>query len=125
MADTILVVDDDPDIQTQVRHILADHPYRVLAASDAMEALRLVPEEKPKLVLLDINLGELDGFGVLQKIMAHRDERAWPLQVLMLTSSGSMDDVRRALEQGAADYIIKPVDAAYLLNRVVQYMSAG
>lgn len=119
---TLLVIDDDPEILAQVAHVLRNEPYRVLGTTDPAEGLRLVEAERPALVLLDINLGELDGYAVLEQILVQASAGAYEVRVLMLTGRSALEDVRIALEKGARDYLIKPVDAAFLLSRVAEYI---
>ena len=121
---TVLVIDDDPDILTQVVHVLRDQPYRVIGTRDPREGLRLVESERPGLVLLDINMADLDGYTVLDRIIALAKDPAFDVRVLMLTSRSAQEDVRVALEKGARDYLIKPVDAPFLLSRVSEYLQA-
>ena len=121
---TVLVIDDDPDILTQVAHVLRNEPYRVIGARDPEEGLRQVEAQRPRLVLLDINMGELDGYAVLDRIVALAAAYDFDVRVLMLTSRSAIDDVRVALEKGARDYLIKPVDAPFLISRVSEYLQS-
>ncbi len=115
----VLAIDDDPEILLQVSHILRNEPFRVLTARDPNEGLRLFEAERPRVVLLDINMGGLDGYAVLDRIMSAAGRA---VRVLMLTGRDSQADVEAALQRGARDYLIKPVDPAYLLSRVAEYM---
>ena len=114
MPETILVVDDDPDIARFVEVNLRSAGYDVAVAGDGEEALERAGELRPDLVLLDVMLPELDGFSVCRELRASGNE----LPVLMLTAKGSEEDVLRGFELGADDYVCKPFSVRELLARV-------
>lgn len=105
-----LVVDDD----TEVREVLGDYlkqkGFEVLRAADGEEALRRLQEFRPQVVLLDIAMPGLSGVETLRRI------KALPLEtfVVMVSGQEDMEEARRTLALGAADYVQKPVDFAYL-----------
>lgn len=109
----ILVVDDEPDIVELVAMYLADAGYEVLRADTGTEALRLVAEARPDLVLLDLMLPEVDGWEVCRRLRA---EGALP--VIMLTARGDPVDAVRGLDLGADDYLVKPFYGLELVARV-------
>jgi DNA-binding response OmpR family regulator len=109
----ILVVDDDPDLLALVAFALTNAGYAVVKATDAAPAIAAFDRELPNLVLLDINLPGGSGFDVCRNI---RDRS--PVPVMMLTARGEEEDLVRALELGADDYLTKPFSPRTLLARV-------
>jgi DNA-binding response OmpR family regulator len=110
---TVLVVEDDVDIQRLVRILLERGGYAVRGAGDGHEALRLLFSERPDLVMLDIGLPGMDGWQVLERI---RDVSDVP--VLMLTAQGDELDKVRGLRSGADDFVTKPFGREELVARV-------
>ena len=110
---SILVVDDDPDIRALVRALLERAGATVHDAADGRAGLREFHAHRPDLVLLDVQMPDLDGWGVLERI---RDLSDAP--VLMLTALGQELDKVRGLRGGADDYVVKPFGRQELLARV-------
>ncbi|MEJ0053143.1 MAG: response regulator [bacterium] len=107
MADTklVLVVEDDPILKNLLGHTFAGK-YQTLYASDGNEALSLLAEYKPSLILLDLLLPTMGGFEVLEKIRARTDElKGTP--VIVVSNLGQEKDKERARELGANDYLVK------------------
>jgi DNA-binding response OmpR family regulator len=113
MAETILVVEDEPSLQETLVYNLEKQGYTVEAAGDGRAALEVARRMKPDLILLDIMLPELDGFEVC-KIL--RREMTTP--ILMLTARDDEIDRVVGLEVGADDYLTKPFSMRELLARV-------
>jgi two-component system, OmpR family, alkaline phosphatase synthesis response regulator PhoP len=112
----ILIVDDDPDIRRLVETILERDGFLVESASTAAECYKKVPQFKPKLIILDLQLPDEDGFGILKKLKSNPATNAIP--VVMLTVQ-SVDSYKIAgLEIGADDYIVKPFNHGELVARV-------
>jgi DNA-binding response OmpR family regulator len=109
----LLVVDDDPDLLALVAFSLTNAGYAVVKAVDTGEALRVFDAEVPNLVILDINLPSGSGFDVCKAIRARSE-----VPVMMLTARGDEEDLVRALELGADDYLTKPFSPRTLLARV-------
>jgi DNA-binding response OmpR family regulator len=109
----ILVVEDEPDIELALRMLFGRAGYDYLAAGDGRAGLRLVHEQRPDLVVLDIGLPGLDGWAVLERL---RDVADVP--VLLLTAHGQETDKVRGLRAGADDYLTKPFANNELLARV-------
>jgi DNA-binding response OmpR family regulator len=118
---SVLVVDDDPLIAGMLRVVLEAEGYDVREAGDGRQALVAVEAEAPEVMVLDMMMPQLDGFGVLSALR----ERALSggTRVAMLTCCSQEDDVRRCLEAGADDYLTKPVDVDVLIQ-VVQDLLA-
>jgi adenylate cyclase len=111
----VLVVDDQPANVRLLEAILAPRGYVVETASSGEEALALITESEPDLVLLDIVMPGMDGYDVCRKIRL-RKETAY-LPVVMVTASGDEQKVK-ALEVGADDFLTKPIVQSELLARV-------
>jgi diguanylate cyclase (GGDEF)-like protein len=116
MGETILVVDDDPDIARFVEVNLRSVGYDVVVASDGEEALRRAEELQPDLMLLDVMMPRVDGFEVAQRV--RRNPRTANSSIIMLTAKALTSDRVLGLTSGADDYIIKPFDPIELLARV-------
>jgi len=116
MPETILVVDDDPDIARFVEVNLRSAGYDVSVAADGEEALERAGELRPDLVLLDVMMPRIDGFEVAQRL--RRNPQTSNTSIIMLTAKALSTDKVLGLTAGADDYIIKPFDPIELLARV-------
>jgi len=109
----ILIVDDDPDLLALVGFALSQSGFVVVKATDVPTALRVFAAETPDLAILDINLPGGSGFDICEGI--RRQSR---IPVMMLTARGEEEDLVRALDLGADDYLTKPFSPRTLLARV-------
>jgi diguanylate cyclase (GGDEF)-like protein len=116
MAESILVVDDDPDIARFVEVNLRSAGYDVSVASDGEEALEKAGVLRPDLVLLDVMMPRIDGFEVAHRL--RRNPQTANTSIIMLTAKALATDKVLGLTAGADDYIIKPFDPIELLARV-------
>jgi DNA-binding response OmpR family regulator len=107
-----LVVDDDRVLADVVAFALRREGFYVIQAFDGLSALQRWAEDKPDLILLDINLPKLDGFSVCRRIRKESDT-----PIIMLTVRVDEDDIIRGLEMGADDYICKPFSPRQMLAR--------
>ena len=110
---TILVVEDDPNIQEALRYSLEKENYRLILADDGDLALTLAQNHSPDLILLDIMLPGMDGLTVCKRI---REENNVP--IIMLTAKTEEIDKVLGLELGADDYITKPFSMRELIARI-------
>lgn len=110
---TILIVDDEKQIRRFLKTGLSVHGFDVIEAESGAEALKLAPTKTPDLVVLDLQLGDMDGLEVLQRIR----EWSW-MPVLILSVRNRELDKVKALELGADDYITKPFGIAEFVARV-------
>ena len=108
-----LVADDDRDLRELIGFTLAQAGYLVVKAGDGISALRTFEEESPDLVVLDINMPGASGFQVCEAI-----RKRSRVPVIMLTVRGEEEDLVRALELGADDYLTKPFSPRTLLARI-------
>jgi len=117
----VLAVDDQPENLAAVAEALRPLGYNVLRAGSGTDALRLVQDERPDVVLLDIVMPELDGFEVCRRLKADDETRLIP--VVFLTGLESREARLRGLELGATDFLIKPFDLVELETRVRNLVS--
>ena len=117
---SLVIVDDNPDFVDLIREALEKEPdIRIVGtAYNGLEALAVIRQKKPQMVLLDVVMPEKDGLEVLEEIKAFPDEDK-PVTI-MLTAIGQDHYIRRAIALGAEFYIIKPFDLAGLGKRVRQ-----
>jgi DNA-binding response OmpR family regulator len=108
----ILIVDDVADIRNFVKAALTPEGFDVIEAADGNQALQLVAERKPSVVILDLSIGQPDGFEVCREI-----RRTSSVPIIMLTSHVQEMDEAMCLAAGADDYITKPVSARILALR--------
>jgi DNA-binding response OmpR family regulator len=109
----ILVVDDDPSIRKFIKANLEARDYRVAQAGDGKEAIQIIEEELPDLILLDIMMPQMDGFQVCKVI------REWSqIPIIMLSARDSEIDKIKCLDTGADDYLTKPFSLKELLSRI-------
>ena len=109
----VLVVDDEASIRRILDTRLSMIGYLVITASDGEEALSLFRQESPNLVILDVMMPKLDGYGVCQEIRKNSD-----IPIIMLTALGDVADRITGLELGADDYVIKPFSPKELEARI-------
>ncbi|RYY91912.1 MAG: hybrid sensor histidine kinase/response regulator, partial [Chitinophagaceae bacterium] len=100
---TVLLADDNTDMRDYVRRLLSSH-YRVVTARDGEEAYELLQREKPQLLLSDVMMPRLDGFGLLQKLRAHPQLKNIP--VLFLSARAGEEAKVEGLDAGADDYLV-------------------
>ena len=114
--DTILIVEDEPDILELIRFNLDREGYRTLACGTGEDGLDAAREHRPDLILLDLMLPGLDGKAVCRKLK--EDARTRGIPVIMVTARGEEADVVTGLELGADDYVTKPFSPRVLTARV-------
>ena len=109
----ILIVDDDENIAELISLYLMKECYETYIVNDGEEALKIFPEFKPNLILLDLMLPGIDGYQVCREIRAKNN-----VPIIMLSAKGEIFDKVLGLELGADDYILKPFDSKELVARV-------
>ncbi len=113
---TVLIADDKATSRELVRTVLEKSGYTVVEAGDGIEALRNARESKPDLIILDLHMPGLDGFGVVREIRLDKDLAATP--VMALTASAMQGDRERALSAGFTSYNAKPIQLNALRSEV-------
>jgi len=118
---TILIADDKDTGRELVRTVLENDGYRVIEASDGVEALRCARESSPDLIILDLHMPGIDGFGVITQLRGDRAFTATP--VLALTASAMQGDRERALAAGFTGYITKPIRLSALRSEIERMLT--
>ncbi|MEV0587865.1 SpoIIE family protein phosphatase [Nonomuraea sp. NPDC050310] len=118
----VLVVDDNADMRAYLQRVLAPH-WRVRAVADGRAALAAVEADPPELVLTDVMMPGVDGFGLLEALRA--DERTRHLPVIMISARAGQESAIEGLHAGADDYLIKPFTTAELIARVRTHLSTA
>ena len=113
---TILLVDDNPQNLELMQAYLDDLPCAVKTAEDGVEAMKIVENDPPDLMLLDVMMPRMSGFEVCQKIKSNPALR--DLIIIMVTALNEVPDYERAVESGTDDFLSKPVNKLELLTRV-------
>jgi DNA-binding response OmpR family regulator len=114
---TLLVVDDEPEINKLVARIFEKRGYTVHTAADGAEALAMVASTKPDLIILDLNLPKIDGWEVCRRLKS--DPATKQIPIVMLTAAhANVDDAHIGLGLGADEYVAKPFVKAVMLHNV-------
>ncbi len=123
MAETILVVEDEPAIRELISFACESSGYSVLRAGSAREASDLLAQNRVNLILLDWMLPDLSGLQWLDKLK--KDEKSASLPVIMLTARGTESDKVAGLDAGADDYVVKPFSPRELIARMRAVLRRG
>jgi two-component system OmpR family response regulator len=120
----IFVAEDDPATLELIVTRLSVAGYDTVYARDGYGAVQGILSNRPHAVILDVNMPGLDGFGVMKKL---RETPALltRMPIMVLTARNSPEDVRRAVQMGARDFLSKPFKDAQLLDRVARLLRAG
>lgn len=113
---TILLIEDDETISLNVTEILSLAKHRILTASNGKEGIELARREHPDVIISDVLMPGIDGFGVLH--ILQQDPETKNIQFIFLTSKSERSDFRQAMNLGADDFITKPFEGSDLLNAV-------
>ena len=113
---TILIIEDNEDIRENVAEILMLSNYRVIMAPNGKEGIEAAQKNNPDLIICDIMMPGIDGYGVLHVL--HKDPVTQNIPFIFLTSKSERSDFRSAMEMGADDYITKPFAGNELLNAI-------
>ena len=116
MTQSVLVVDDEPNIRLSLEFLMRKAGFRVRSAADGAEALAAIGEAPPDLVLLDVTMPEMSGYEVCEAVRANPE---WSgVRILMLTARGRDIEREKGLAMGADDYVTKPFATQDVLARV-------
>lgn len=119
-GEPILIVDDNVTNLKLVRVLLETEGYTIRTASHASEALRVLLDFRPQLILMDIQLPDIDGLTLTRQLKA--DPQTADITVVALTAYAMKGDEEKALASGCSGYITKPVDTRQLVRQVEQYL---
>ncbi|HSU29124.1 MAG TPA: response regulator [Chitinophagaceae bacterium] len=113
---TVLVIDDNADIRENTAEILELAGYKTITAENGKKGVEVALQEKPDVIICDIMMPELDGYGVLHLLRKNADTEHIPF--VFLTAKTERSDFRKGMESGADDYITKPFEDIELLNAI-------
>jgi CheY-like chemotaxis protein len=116
MTKTILVIDDNNDLRENTAEILELAGYKTLTAENGKRGVEVATKEKPDVIVCDIMMPELDGYGVLHLLRKNQDTQNIPF--IFLTAKTERSDFRKGMEMGADDYVTKPFEDIELLNAI-------
>jgi DNA-binding NtrC family response regulator len=117
----ILVVDDEPEMADSIGRILRRAGHQTLVETDARRAVEAALSERPDVVVTDLQMPNLDGFGVIEQLKA----RQCPAPIVVLTGFATVDSAVEAMRRGATDYLPKPFDPGELLLRIERALAWG
>src|SRR6185369_5299436 len=103
----ILVIEDEPEMRRNITALLSYKAYEPIAAENGRLCVEVARREKPDLILCDVMMPELDGYGVLRALQA--DAALASIPFIFLTAKGEKDDLRSGMNLGADDYLTKPI----------------
>src|SRR5260370_3139385 len=112
----ILVIEDEPEMRRNITVLLRYNDYQPIAAENGLDGVEAARREKPDLILCDVMMPKLDGFGVLQAMQ--KDAALSRIPFIFLTAKGEKDDLRGGMNLGADDYLTKPVANADLVQAI-------
>ena len=119
----VLVAEDDPDVQVLVSMVLQQAGYECRVANNGGEALDLVRQHRPDLILMDVAMpGDLSGVEVTRML---RDEGCITTPIILMSAHARVEDSQLGLSVGASDYMIKPFDIGELLAKVSGLLSSS
>lgn len=113
----VLIVEDDSEIRSLLEYFFNKEEYITLSTGDGVKALKIIKEEQPDVLILDIMLPSLDGISICNMIRKSPDKYGTPT-IIMLTAKTEIDDVLGGFKSGADEYIRKPFDPRELIIRV-------
>lgn len=113
---TILIIEDEPEMRRNLATILRLEKYHPLSADNGRTGVETALRERPDLILCDVMMPELDGYGVIRELRENPATRATPF--IFLTAKGERPDIRAGMNLGADDYLTKPVPKADLLDAI-------
>jgi len=123
-TDYLLIVEDDPDILQLLEAALTFKGYRVMTARDGSEALDVIRRKHPALIIADIMMPKLDGFGLVHRIRINPETREIPV-VFITATYVAREDVEFALNLGATQFIQKPIDLPGFLETIAELLAQG
>lgn len=116
----VLIVDDEPGILMSLDFLMKKNGFEVFIARNGAEAIEIVTEVKPEIVILDVMMPEVDGYEVCEKIKAN--EATAHAKVIFLSAKGKETDIQKGLSLGAEMYMTKPFSTRVLLENVKQML---
>jgi CheY-like chemotaxis protein len=122
MSKIILAVDDMPEILSFVNNALKTH-FKVIAVPSGKAALNVIETQKPDLFILDVDMPEMNGYELAEKIRSKADHTKTPL--VFLTGNATRERIAKAMAVGCNDFIVKPVSHEFLLTKAGKFLNAN
>ena len=117
---TVLYIEDNPDNRLLVKRVLLSEDYELMEATNASEALRVLEDARPDVILMDINMPDMDGYTLTAKIKSLPGFERTP--IVAVTANVMRGDKERTLEAGCDGYIQKPIDIDQLTREIERFI---
>jgi two-component system, cell cycle response regulator DivK len=117
----VMIVDDSNDIREMVKFVLDSRGYKVIEAANGQEALKIARAECPDLILMDLNMPVLDGFGATRSIREMTDMCDVP--IVAISAHDTVDHRAKAFAVGFNDYLTKPIDFVRLFDLIHRFLA--
>ena len=121
MSDTLLIIEDNPQNYYMMNFLLEKNGFTVIGAENGREGIQKALRHKPRAILLDIQLPEMDGYAVAEALKRHPELEDVP--IIAVTSYAMAGDRERILAAGANGYIEKPIDPETFVDEIIRYLS--
>lgn len=122
MGNNVLYIEDNPDNMTLVQRALETRGYRLLKAKNGLEGVRMAESEDVDLILLDINLPDIDGYEVAQRLRGSEKRALKTVPIIAVTANALKGDAEKALNAGCDVYMSKPINIRELWARVEAFV---
>jgi two-component system, cell cycle response regulator DivK len=122
MGNNVLYIEDNPDNMTLVQRALETRGYRLLKAKNGLEGVRMAESEDVDLILLDINLPDIDGYEVAQRLRSSEKRALKTVPIIAVTANALKGDAEKALNAGCDVYMSKPINIRELWARVEAFV---
>ena len=122
MGNNVLYIEDNPDNMTLVQRALESRGYRLLKAKTGLDGVSTAEREQVDLILLDINLPDIDGYEVAQRLRASNKRELSSIPIIELTANALKGDAEKALQAGCDVYMSKPINIRELWARVEAFV---
>ena len=119
MGDKVLIVDDEPNILMSLEFLMKKSGYQVFIARDGSEAITLLDQELPKVIVLDIMMPNVDGYEVCRYVKDH--DHLKHTRVIFLTAKGKEVNIKKGYDYGADYYMTKPFSTRFLVEKVNEF----
>ncbi len=116
----VLVIEDNKQNMYMITYLLESYSYEVIQSFNGIDGIQRAKEEKPDIILLDIQLPEMDGYAIASELMKHDELKNIP--IIAVTSYAMMGDKEKAMEAGAIGYIEKPIDPDIFVSQMEAFL---
>jgi DNA-binding response OmpR family regulator len=123
MNKKVLIVEDSITISKMVKICLEKQNYEVYSVYDGLSAVNTALNIKPDLILLDALIPEINGYIVVEALK--QNDLSKNIPVVMMSAKAQLDDIKKAINLGAVDYLVKPFTPEELINKVNKYINGG